>query len=290
MRCKRCQRGQSLVELLVVSLALVPLFLLLPMVAKYQDVAHVTQVASRYAAFDATINNDEAESGFKPAAQLAQEVRRRFFSNPDAPIKTGDAAGDFKAHQNPFWRDPRDNPLIARMDDVAVKLAATGSVDADQGFTASRSFGLVDPPLYRGEVQVPLVNLPAGIRSYEPLDHINLQLGRQTTVMVSDWAGRHPDDVNARVRRAQGHLLADAGELVGGLDLTEGVAVAADALKLPFFLLELNKVKPPAVGKLELWTDVVPEDRLRTEWGGGAPHGSEGLVDGAPWWSGSDGG
>lgn len=288
MRCKSRQRGQSLTELLVVSFALVPLFLLLPMVAKYQDIAHTTQVASRYAAFDATVNNDQSEQGFKPAAQLAQEVRRRFFSNPDAPIKTGDAAGDFKAHQNLFWRDPRGHPLIAHMDDVAVDLAPADPVDAGKGFTVASGFDLVDPPLYRGEVAVPLVNLPAGIRSYEPFDGINLSVGRQTTVMVADWAGHNPDGVNARVRKSQGEPLAVAAGLTAGLDLTEGMA--ADAMELPFLLLELNRVRPPALGKLALWTDVVPEDRLRSEEGGGVPSGGGGLFEGAPGLSGGDGG
>ena len=97
--------GQALTEFLVVALALIPLFLLVPMIAKYQDISHFTQLASRYAAFDAMTRNDSV-STWKPEAQLADEVRRRFFSNSDAPIKTGDVVGNFDANRNLFWSNP----------------------------------------------------------------------------------------------------------------------------------------------------------------------------------------
>ena len=112
-RYPRRQAGQALVEFLAMAAPLLGLFLLMPMIGKYQDIAHATQMASRYAAFDATVHNDAAGSS-KPPAQLAAEVRRRYFSRPDAPIKTGDTAGDFDAHRNPLWTDPAGNPLIPR--------------------------------------------------------------------------------------------------------------------------------------------------------------------------------
>jgi len=125
-RARRTQAGQALTEFLVVALAIVPLFLLIPMIAKYQDIGHATQMASRYAAFDATINNPST-SGMKDPAILAQEVRRRFFSNIDAPIRTNDAAGNFSAHQNAFWRGPNNEPLISDINGVNVNWASASS-------------------------------------------------------------------------------------------------------------------------------------------------------------------
>jgi len=69
------QGGQALTEFIVVALALIPLFLLLPVIGKYQDIAHSVQLASRYAAFDAMIRNDVSGT-WKPESQLAEEVRR----------------------------------------------------------------------------------------------------------------------------------------------------------------------------------------------------------------------
>ena len=75
--CQQQQRGQALLEFLVIAAALVPLFLMLPMIAKYQDIAHSTLIASRYAAFDDMVRN-AAQNKQKPIEQLQDEVRRRF--------------------------------------------------------------------------------------------------------------------------------------------------------------------------------------------------------------------
>ncbi len=74
------QGGQALTEFLVVALVIVPLFLLIPLIAKYQDISNSTQLASRYVAFEATQFNDKVNA-FKSETVLADEVRRRFYSN-----------------------------------------------------------------------------------------------------------------------------------------------------------------------------------------------------------------
>lgn len=245
---RRAQAGQALTEFLVVALAIIPLFLLLPLIAKYQDIGHATQIASRYAAFDATINNPST-SGMKDPAALAQEVRRRFFSNIDAPIKTNDAAGNFRAHQNAFWRGPSNEPLISDINAVTINLATAGASGSQVLRAAAGVFGLPDSPLYRGAVSVPLVNLPAGMRSYEPFDRLNLRVDRTTTLLVDGWSGRDLDTVRARVNR-----MAPAGD---------ALSAAAPLLNLPFALIELGQVAPPRIGDLQRWDDVVPVDRLQ---------------------------
>jgi hypothetical protein len=246
---RQSQAGQALTEFLVVALAIVPLFLLIPIIAKYQDIGHATQMASRYVAFDATINNPST-NGTKDPAILAQEVRRRFFSNIDAPVKTNDAAGNFKAHQNAFWRGPNSEPLISDINEVKVDLINAGSPSSGpSSFVANNLFGMPSSPMYRGEVSVPLVNLPAGIRSYEPFDQLNLRVDRHTTLLVDGWSARDLDTVRSRVSR-----MAPAGAA-----LSDATAV----LSLPFALIELNQVGPPRIGQLDRWDDVVPADRLR---------------------------
>lgn len=244
----RRQSGQALTEFLVAALAIVPLFLLIPLIAKYQDISHAAQLASRYAAFDATVNNPSTQ-GLKNPATLAQEVRRRFFSNIEAPIRSNDAAGNFLAHQNLFWRDPAGNALINDINAVGVTLAAAGTSGAQALPTVRHAFDLPDRPLYRGAVSVPLANLPAGIRSLEPFDRINLRVDRATTVLVDGWGGRDVADVRSRVSRAD-----RAGAALGQID---GV------LNLPVAVFELGHVSPPRLGELQLWDDVVPVDRLR---------------------------
>jgi hypothetical protein len=245
---RRVQGGQALAEFLVVALAIVPLFLLIPMIAKYQDIGHATQLASRYIAFDATVNNPST-NGTKDPATLAQEARRRFFSNIDAPIKTNDTAGNFKAHQNLFWRGPNDEALINDINAVTVNLATADASGSLALRAAAIVFGLPDSPLYRSSVSVPLVNLPAGITSYEPFDQINLRIDRSTTLLVDGWSGRDLNTVRSRVNR-----MAPAGSALGAV---------TPVLNFPFDLIELRKFAPPQVGELRPWDDVVPVDRLR---------------------------
>lgn len=245
------QRGQALTEFLVVALALVPLFLLVPVIAKYQDIAHSSQLASRYAAFDATVNNDST-NGFKDADLLAQEVRRRFFSNIDAPIKSSDAPGNFKAHQNLFWRGPNDQPLIQDINAVAVAVESTNSTGDGVADAGKSIFGLPDTPLQRGRVSVPLANLPAGIRSYEPFDEINLNVSRETILLVDGWSARDLQAVDTYVAR-------------GASAVADALGSVEPVLSLPFMVFEMNKVDPPRIGDLSIWQDVVPGDRLRAE-------------------------
>ena len=196
------QRGQALTEFIVLAVALVPMFLLVPMIAKYQDLSHATQLASRYVAFDA-INRGglQGNNDWAPPALLADEVRRRFYSNTDAPIKTDDVAGDFDANRNLFWRDPYGNPLVKKFSDVTLSFGDGAATQTD-GFSAASDtavfnkipvananhIGLAAPGIYTANVSVALANLPAGIRSVEPFDKLDLTIQRRTSLLFDSWS------------------------------------------------------------------------------------------------------
>lgn len=70
------QQGQALAEFPAISVAMVPLFLLIPVIAKYQDISNSTQMASRY----------EVRRRFFQQFRCAhqdQRCGRRFFGEPD---------------------------------------------------------------------------------------------------------------------------------------------------------------------------------------------------------------
>lgn len=261
--------GQALTEFLVVALALVPLFLLMPLIAKYQDIVYQTQMASRYVAFDAAARN-EWQNSWKDPAQLAGEVRRRFFSNPDAPIKTNDTAGNFDANRNLFWRGPDNKPLIADFDaDVAISFGDSASASQDAGFKPSEDgdpfnkiiasgiethiadqLSLKATGIFTGNVSVKLANTPAFLKSYQPFDKIDLSITRHTSVVVNGWDADSPQKVVDRIDSkvlVPGALLRPIGSLVGGF-------------VTPF---EAGQVEPPQLGQLSFWQDVVPSDRLK---------------------------
>ncbi len=257
----RLEQGQALAEFLAVALVLIPLFLLVPMIAKYQDLAHFTQLASRYAAFDATVRNDTTGT-WKPEAELAAEVRRRFFSNSDAPIKTGDVAGNFDAHRNLFWSDPVGNHLISDLDtDITVTFGTGSGSSHSAGFQAASDIvpfiqaaplQLSTRGIYRSNVSVTLTDLPDGLAFYEPFNSIGLSMTRSTSLLLDPWTAREPQQVETRILGAPS--VFPAGNLA---DVASMVNALITVVEYPAGLTG------PKLGQLEFWRDVVPEDRLK---------------------------
>lgn len=255
------QRGQALTEFLAVSVAMIPLFLLMPVIAKYQDVSHSTQMASRYVAFDAITRND-ATGNWKPESQLADEVRRRFFSNADAPVKTSDVAGNFPANRNLFWSDPSGDPLINNFNhDVQISFGFGNHPNQSGAFSSSsdgtpfalhNQLGLQARGIYTANVAVTLANLPGGLMFYEPFDKINLSIARSTSLIFDPWAARDPQQVESRVGGNPEIFPAASLQAVSPI-----VDAAVTTIDLP------GAISGPKLGKLDFWRDVVPEDRLR---------------------------
>lgn len=252
------EHGQALTEFLVLALALVPLFLLLPMIGKYQDLSHQTQMASRYAAFDAMVRNDSV-STWKPEAQLADEVRRRFFSKPDAPIKTFDVAGDFDADRNPLWTDPAGKHLIPKFSAIQVSYGpgyapthAGGFSKASDGeaFLLRKALELQARGVYTANVTVPLANFTDGIRALEPFNAINLSMSRHTSMLFDPWIATSPAQVQSKLHKDE--LMPKTGLEV--LDVLMNPAVQ---------IQEGGDISPPKLTKLDFWQDVVPADRLK---------------------------
>lgn len=240
------QRGHSLTEFVVLGLVIVPLFIIVPLLGKYLDLAHTTALASRYVAWEGTVWNDSGP-GFKSEGKLAEEVRRRFFSRGEAPIKTDDAAGDFAAHRNPLWVDHAGNPLLANFSGqvgVTTSLTAVGGfVEDPLSRAARRDLGLPDYGLYKGMVTVK----PADVPSLKPFDSIGLQIDRQNTILVDAWTASGPGKVDSRI---------SSGNVLSATPLRVPATFAA-----PLVLLELGRVPLPDIGHVA--PDKVPVDRLK---------------------------
>jgi hypothetical protein len=250
-RMPRCrQRGQSTVEFVVLALVLVPLLLIVPLIGKAMDMAQTTAVASRYVAFEGAARHGSSAAGWKTDAELAQEVRRRFFSNSDAPVKSKDTAGDFNAHRNSLWFDHRGQPLLTSFENsVGV---ATSKVALEQPFGAvfAGPLGLAKNNLYTGRVNVSMANV-AGL---QPWDALNLSIGRSTTLLVDPWAASGPAVIREKIR-------GDA--LIFPYQLLEVPAALIQAFRFPIEApLGASTGTLPAadVGRVE--PDRVPADRL----------------------------
>lgn len=282
---RRAQGGQSSAEFLVAAVALVPLLLLVPMIGKYQAIAYQTEAASRYAAFDAASHHGRATS-WTPADELQTQIAWRFFTRKEEGIDSRATAAMPTADRlNSLWHAPNGEALFSDpRRSFVVRFGgaggptldpAAGRVDAsDQGAMEwAPALGLGRTGIHVAQVTSSADNLPAR-RFLKPLDEINFSVTRKTALVVDGWQARDPDEVKSRLDDIVIFPAVGARYLGEGLDAavtsidgTAGIPLSA--------VTSLMGVKPgvslpdsgpmvrgPRLGNLEMWTDVVPNDRL----------------------------
>lgn len=240
-------RGQSTVEFVVLASVLVPLFLIVPLIGKYLDIAQTTASASRYVAFEGMVHHSSSLHPWKSDTVLADEVRRRFFSNSDASVKSGDVAGDFNAHRNALWFDYRGQALLP---DFAANVGATSQRAAlNQPFGAlfASSMGLSTRNLHTGAVRVDI----ADVAGLAPFDALGLSIRRHTTILADTWAASGPGAVRSSIR--------DDGWNPAGHFPFRPLETIVTPIK-PFVSV-LEGASPPTIGRVD--PDIVPADRIR---------------------------
>ena len=244
------QCGQSTVEFVALGFVLVPLLLIVPLVGKYMDIAQTTAVASRYVAFEGTVRHSSSTDGWKTDAELAVEVRRRFFSNNDAPIKTDDVAGDFNAHRNALWFDHHGAPLLPEFEKNVVVSTSKESLSHPIGASYAEKLGLSHNNLYTGRVNVSI----ADIVGLKPFDTIGLTVDRSTTVLADSWAAAGPATVISKIKSRPTDILGQFP-----YKPLEYAALPLTPLIVLFEQLP-GGTPPPVVGRFS--PDRVPSDRL----------------------------
>jgi len=263
--CMRKQKGQALIEFIYLSLAMVPLFLLMPMIGKYQDVSHATQMASRYVALDAIAHNSASSTGNKTPAVISNEVRQRFFGNSEAFIQATDGQTNVLP-VNPVWRTPFGQRLIASSADIQITFGdqdkawpspTQGYVGASDrkifnqqnlsGLALADRMGLPSNGMFQANVSVRLANLPNGLSLIEPFNNINLQITRSTVVLHDTWAANNPATVEQR-----------SAELV---PVAQGLRDIESELDLLVQGVDMGRAGP-RFNRLDRWRDMVPGDRI----------------------------
>lgn len=243
----RRMRGQSTVEFLVLALVLLPLILIVPLLGKQLDIAQTAASASRYVAFEGTVRHGSSLQTWTPDAQLADEVRRRFFSTSTAVVKTGDVAGEFGAHRNPLWTDHRGDALLpsfaANVGTASRRTAPTQPASA----VFASGMGLDTNNLHTGSVRIKV----ADVAGLAPFDALGLSIERHTTVLVDPWSASGPAAVRSALRRGPWRL---EGHFPFGV-----LEAAAAPLKLIPLVLEGTRL--PEIGRVD--PDFVPADRIR---------------------------
>jgi Flp pilus assembly protein TadG len=244
----RHQRGQSTVEFVVIALALVPLLIGITLLGKYLDLMNATEQASRYVAFEGMARN--SSNSWKSDVELAAEVRRRFFSNSDAPVKTNDTAGDFSAHRNPLWTDHTGRPFLDTFaQDVGVRTTIADRNAIATARPIANALNLPSANWYTGQVTV----TPANVPEFRPFDGLNLNITRRTVLLADTWTAANAAEVRRRIE--------GGGALVYPIGQIDGVFNALGQIP--------RLVRDPAMRLGAFDWDIVPCDRLVSATPGG---------------------
>jgi hypothetical protein len=252
------QRGQAIVETLVVAGIAVLLMLGIWYLGKFHDMQAATITAARYTAWERTAQ----DTGQLSNARLQEQVRMRLYTwNANAfrdddgrNVNANSAAAGLPANWTAHDGSTR---LIARPADIQVSTADSGMPGRAQAAIDS-AFGMLTgvlsaatggerlPPggMTRGTVRVQLANvaaLPA------PLNQLNLSLTETSAVVSEAWDASGPRQAAERSRTY----------------VAAGIFGNADALLGPVrFSLSLLEPSFSDFDPGGICPDIVPDDRL----------------------------
>lgn len=255
---RRLQRGQSLTEVAVLCAVLVPLFLLVPILAKYIHARQATQQAARAIAWEATVSPNYA---LPPTARQRDLAVDRFFGRADDRIvsRAGNGARD-AAVGEVFMNTFSNRPLVRRGDLALTRYSSSspggmmdkiGDVTAMFGGFPPNRNGLTTATL-RLDVQDLKGSDGRSLAFLEPFDALGLQFQATHVVLADPWnaAGSGLKGASSRSVMAQVKPMVPTGHMAG-------IATAFDGLSMLPMVGTLSKLEPGYIAP-----DVVPMDKL----------------------------
>lgn len=255
----RLQRGQSMVEMLVLCLVLVPLFLLIPILGKYIHVRQLAQQTARAAAWEATVSPDYA---VPTVAQVRPQLIARHFGAADAPISSRPPPASDERLDAPLLNTFSNQPLLQRSD-VQLGNYRNEAAPGMMGWLNSLT-GLLPGPFPPNERGLVTSQLDLSLRDLrladgsaatflEPFDSLGLRMSATSTVLADPWnaagsglTGNSPRSVKSQVRSLVPTSHGEqASKVLDGVSFLPLFGVLGD--------LEVGYVEP----------DVVPMDKLK---------------------------
>ncbi len=224
LKLSKIQAGQAMVEFAITaSFILVPLFLMLPLLAKYIDIQNSTIQAARYEAWEYTAwyrKTSDMPASFSVASvtphkstlEVQRESRKRFFSDTSSLISDIDKFGWKNSSKNLMWRDHKQQDLYdgsidgsiaynqKTPDTLGVTATLIDVVEAVPGFiTSILSAGTLDPAFtvlngrgyHKSQVQIHVKNAPSytSMKGNSPLFEKDLKLvfSARAAVLSDGW-------------------------------------------------------------------------------------------------------
>ncbi len=200
----RRERGNALLETMVVVLALAPFFLSMVLLGKQLDVKHKTYDALRYSTWERTVWSSRG-SNAKADEEITVEAMDRAFGHPSAGISSLASLRESGISQNPLWRDHQRQSLLAGTASEA--LSATYS---DNAAPVEAGYALV-PGLAHGDG---VVAVAARAMQMDDLG-LNRRAFLSTTVearvrpLLAQLAARSTNEHSPVTQQARGAVLSD---------------------------------------------------------------------------------
>lgn len=255
-----------MVEFVLVVIALTPIFVLTPMVNKTADANLASAQAARYGAWEQTVT-----IGGKEGTILSDEINNRFYTEPDAPIRTNQAKLTGEDQQNLFWGgaglegrlvDTAENDVlsvevearsVAGSAAVAASIVSTlGSLnlpDSEWGLDGGGirevtvALNISDAALIDEDLQ--------GETCQNVVDNVSRCMRQKSAILTDTWGARGPDQVARRVRSlVPAAILQPVGDAISNVGTV-----------LPMFQ-ELKKLDG-IFGEVK--PDILPPDRYGEE-------------------------
>ncbi len=208
-----------MIEFIVACLAIIPLFLLIPLVGKYLDVKQSSIAASRKLAFECTVRYEDcADLNANPS--FADEIRARYFSGNRREVLSNDRPAEDELQAgvgNSLWVDRRGRPLLERYSDVGIRadqrnLNVGGAVISGlSSLTGPGRFGLqLERGIFDARVQVALSSSSRETSFLEQLDSIALKMQFHTAILTDAWSARGPGTRGSRCNSGGGTVVGRA--------------------------------------------------------------------------------
>lgn len=216
----KAQRGQALAEFSVIAgFVLVPLFFCLPLLGKFVDLRHKSEMASRYSAWERTVwfaqqPRKAPAAAVKTASAIERELHFRVFADHKTVLDSRHASQELEKLQlDPLLKiaDSKTGRLIPLLKDLGGKRLGvyTESETEPPGFLGdiAKAMGLVDKfgfsvnskARYTSTVNSKVIDIPR----YAEFDKLGLAFGGRHVLVADGWNAGGPAHEQEQVR----HLL-----------------------------------------------------------------------------------
>lgn len=261
---RRRQTGQAMTEMVVVCVILVPLFLLIPVVAKYGHLRQQSMQATRNAAWDMTATDSHA---LRAVSQLRDIARDRVFADADARILSAPSVTADAEFDSPMVNTFSGRHLVLREDVAVTNVTESSSPGFVSGLASRLPAGMPGefPPNRNGYVRVETrwnirdlqTSDGAPARYLAPFDNLGISMEAHQVLLVDAWnaAGSGQRETGITHRRSvmsQVDSFVPTSNLRGVGDHLQRIG----QLPLPI----IGKLRDLDIGYIE--PDIVPIDRL----------------------------